>query len=84
MTIRELYNETLDAYNENKISLETIEKIALTEIVPKKLIDLVVDELENNVYGPTNDFSKDYLCACSDILDLIVRLLNQLEEMEEV
>ena len=89
MTLRELCEQTTRAYDSNAISLKDVNKILDTKIVPRKLVEDILEEMaedskliEDDTYFPINDFDEGYLCALKDYRTVILKLLNDFEEEE--
>lgn len=86
MTLRELCKEVTQAYDSNAISLKDIDKILDTKIVPRKLVEDILEEMaedskaiEDDTYFPINDFDEGYLGALKDYHAVILKLLNDFE-----
>jgi len=84
MTIREIWSGVADAINDGLITEETGIKVVNTEVVPKLLVEKILEELNDfekeinkNMIGVFDD---GYLCAIKDVRHTIENLLKELGE----
>lgn len=90
MTIREICEQIDKAYYSNAISLKDIGTIMNTKIVPRKLVEEILEEIakaskeiEDDEYLTIiTDFDDGYLCALKDFRIIILKLLADLEGEE--
>lgn len=87
MQIREIYSETMDNFSQDMISMEKAIEILSVEIVPRKLVEEVLESLEDDIQSFYNDedvvltdFDEGYLSALKDYKIYIRTLLSELEE----
>lgn len=89
MTIRELWWGVADAIDDGLITEETGVKVVNTEVVPKLLVEKILEEMaeaskeiEDDDYVAITDFDDGYLSALKDFRIVILKLLNDLEGEE--
>lgn len=87
MTIREIWSGVADAIEDGLITEETGVKITNTEVVPKLLVEKILEEMteaskeiEDDDYPAITDFDDGYLCALKDFCIVILKLLADLGE----
>ena len=84
ITLRDLYNETMDKFNNDELTMEEVSTIAETPIVPRKLVEMILKELEEDMmnYSRTvddDDFTAGKYQACLEYENFIKVLLMNLE-----
>ena len=86
MTIRELWWGVVDAIDDGLITEETGVKVVNTEVVPKLLVEKILEELKDSEEDISeimvDEFNDGYLCAIKDIRRTIENLLKELGEDE--
>ena len=87
MTIRELWWGVANAMDDGLITEETGIKVVNTEVVPKLLVEKILEELKDSEENICENvtisvFDDGYLCAIKDIRHAIKDLLKELGEDE--
>ena len=86
ITVREFYTTLIDEYTEDKLTQEEFDKIADSGIVPRRLVEEILDLLKGDIESLkecTDDYAKGIHCTCTFYKDYIESLLKKFEEEEE-
>ena len=87
ITVREFYTTLMDEYCDEKLTQEEFDKIADSGIVPRGLVEAVLDTLKSDIKSYEGCYDEEYtrgVCsACQFYTTYIEDLLKKFEEEEE-